>query len=643
MNERDRKLGIGRSISRRDFIGGVGVALSGSLLSCSWAKTEAPLDPAAAVTAFGRSPQKSGIDYPPTRTGMRGSHAGSFEVAHRLSKGKRWEGSEVEDLGETYDLVVVGGGLSGLSAAWFYLEAEPDARILILDNHDDFGGHAKRNEFWHEGKMLLSHGGTINISDFNAYGEPAQRLIRSLGIDPTRYADFLAEDLHGSLGLSNGVFFDRETFGTDRLVTGEGDLSWREFLAKTPLSQLAREDIARLYETKLDYLAGLSPAEKRDRLRHMSYQDFLLDLAGVKPESLSFLRSNTYWAIGMDALSAWGAVAGEAPGTRGLGFANESHDGVFFKFPDGNASIACLLVRSMIPTVAPGTSMEDVIAAPFDYKRLDEPDSSVRLRLESTVVDVRHRGDPQTAREVEITFVRDGRAQRVRADRSVLACYNMIIPYLCEELPETQKQALSQSLKAPLVYANVLIRNWKAFANLGVRRVRCPSCYFDFIRLNPPIRIGDYHPARSPDEPTIVQMYRSPLMPGLSAQEQWKAGQMELLTTSFETVERNIRNQLGRILSPGGFDPARDIEAITVNRWPHGYAYGQDPETGEIAYALDEVPPERAPWVVGRRRFGRIAIANSDAAANAMTEAAIGQAHRAVMDLVSPAEGRTSS
>ena len=147
--------------------------------------------------------------------------------------------------------------------------------------------------------------------------------------------------------------------------------------------------------------------------------------------------------------------------------------------------------------------------------------------------------------------------------------------------------------------------------------------------------IGDYHHAKSPADPTIVNMYRTPLAPGLSAQEQWKVGRHDLLSTTFETFERNIRDQLGRILSAGGFDPATDIEAITVNRWPHGYAYGQDPETGEIAYKLDEVPSERAPWFAARRPFGRISIANSDAGANAMTETAIGEAHRAIMDLVS--------
>jgi spermidine dehydrogenase len=620
MKKHDKKLGMGAAISRRDFMGGVGVALSGSLATLSWAKTEAPLDTI--------------VSYPPLRTGLRGSHPGSFEVAHQMRNGRRWEAAEISDTGETYDLVVVGGGLSGLSAAWFYREANPDARILILDNHDDFGGHAKRNEFWHGDRMLLSHGGTMNISDFNEYGAPAQRLMRALGIAPERYADFSDRDLYQSLGLSRGVFFDRETFGTDRLVAGEGDPSWAEFLAKTPLSQRARLDITMLHETRVDYLAGLSPAEKRNRLRGMSYQEFLLDLVGIQRESLAILQRDGYWAIGIDALSAWAAASDGAPGTLGLGLDSHDQEPVYFRFPDGNASIARLLVRSLIPAVAPGSTMEDVVAARFDYAQLDQPDAPVRIRLDSTVVDVRHLGNPLTAQEVEITFVRDGRAQRVRAGSTVLACYNSAIPYLCEELPTPQKLALTQSLKAPLIYTNVLIRNWTSFANLGVYRVHCPGSYFNSIRLSDPMNIGGFHHAKAPGEATIVNLYRTPLARGLPAQEQWKAGRQDLLTTSFESFERQIRDQLGRILSSGGFDPARDIEAITVNRWPHGYAYGQNPDTGEIAYMLDEVPPEKAPWIAARQPLGRIAIANSDAAANAMTEGAIGQAHRAVMDLM---------
>jgi spermidine dehydrogenase len=613
MKERDRKLGIGTTIKRRDFIGGVGVALSGSLLSCPWAVAEIPPD----LAGIEQSLMDFGPYYPPVRTGIRGSHTGSFEVAHQLRNGVQWDAENLENKDENYDLVVVGGGISGLSAAWFYRQDNPDARILILDNHDDFGGHAKRNEFWHGDQMLLSHGGTINIEDFNQYGAPAQHMLRSLGIDPERYSEFLDEDLHRSLGLQRGMFFDRETFGTDRLVAGKGKPDWREFLAKTPLSKTAQADIARLYETRVDYMAGLSQAEKRDQLKQMSYNDFLVKLAGVKPESLPILNQDGYWAIGNDALSAWTAVSQGAPGTAGLGFASEHDDPLYFQFPDGNASIARLLVRSMIPAVAPGSGMEDIVAARFDYSQLDQPQSPVRLRLESTVIGVRHLGEPQTATEVEITYVRDGRAQRVKAGQTVLACYNSMIPYLCEELPQPQKLALSQSLKAPLIYASVVVSNWQAFANLGVYRVDCPGSYFGSLRLSPPVSIGNYQHAKSPREPTVVQMFRTPLAPGLSAQEQWRAGRRELLSTSFETFERHIRDQLGRALSAGGFDPARDIEAITVNRWAHGYTVGGPGDSVKK----------------GRQPFGRITIANCDSAPGADMKTAIDMAARAVGEL----------
>jgi spermidine dehydrogenase len=624
MGKPAREPGIDRLISRRDFINGMSVALSGSLVSCSWSETESPVDPSLL--------QNSDAAYPPIRTGLRGSHPGSFEIAHQLTQGKRWESQDVEDTHERYDLVVVGGGISGLSAAWFFREARPNARILILDNHDDFGGHAKRNEFWHGEQMVLSHGGTINIEDFHRYGEPAQRMIRSLGIDPERYSEFIDQDLHNE--LRSGVFFAKETFGTDRLVPGTGEPSWDEFLEKTPLSDSAREDIARLHETEVDYLAGLSLDEKRDRLRNMSYHEFLTDLVGVRPESLAILQQDSYWAIGFDALSAWTATGDGEPGTRGLGFPAESGEPLYFHFPDGNASIARSLVRSLIPSIAPGAGMENIVSARFDYRRLDERDSPTRIRLESTVVGVRHMGQPETAEEVEITYVRDGRAYRVRAGQTILACYHSVIPFLCDEFPQDQQQALSQSLKAPLVYTSVLIRNWHAFEKLGVKNVHCPGCYFGSVRLSTPVSIGEYQPATSADQPTIVNLYRTPLSPGLTAQEQWEAGRHDLLTTTFETFELNIRDQLTRILAAGGFDSVMDIEAITVNRWPHGYAYGQDPETGEVAFMLDEVPMERAPWILARRPLGRISIANSDAAANAMSEAAIGQAHRAVTELI---------
>ncbi len=659
MNGRDRELGMGRAITRRDLLSGMGVALSGSLL-LPWASTEAlALAPGQLPAGQLSAEQLPAAPYPPALTGLRGSHPGSFEVAHAVRDGKRWP--DAEDSGETYDLVVVGGGLSGLSAAWFYRQkAGPEARILILDNHDDFGGHARRNELHHrvsppqspEGdgdRMLLGFGGTFNVEDYGQYGRAARRLLRSLEIDVTRGGELIDRDLYSSLSMRESFFFDRETFGTDRLVVERSGESRADFLARTPLSEAARRSLTRLFDRQVDYLPDLSLREKRDFLRGVSYRQFLQGTAGVHPDAMPFLEtSDDVWAVGIDALSAWAARWGGYPGLGGLGLPEGEGGGHSLVFPDGNASIARLLVQSLIPDVAPPADMERIVTARLDYSQLDRQDARVRLRLESTAIRVVHRGgadrgDPSTATEVEVTYVQSGGADRgvarkVRAGHCILACYNSVIPYLCPELPETQRRALSLSLKAPLVYTNVLLRSWTVLHEMGVEWVRSPGCYHNSFGLTPATRIGDYRPSTRPEDPAVLFLIRVPRMPGLTgtgltAQEQWRAGRVDLLATTFETFERQTRSQLGRILKAGGFDPARDIEAITVNRWPHGYGYGQDLETGEVAWMGDEVPPGRRSWELGRKPFGRIAIANSDAAGNAMTEAAIGEAHRAVREL----------
>ena len=608
---------MGRAITRRDLLNGAGIAITGSLAfpwACRTATTPGP--------------------YPPARTGLRGSHEGSYEVAHQMRDGKRWLNATAT--GETYDLVVVGGGLSGLAAAYFYRQqAGPEARILILDNHDDFGGHAKRNEFHYNGQVLLGVGGSLLIEDFNDYGRAAQRLIGELGIDVDRYSEFTNGEVFRARGMRRGVFFDRETFGEDRLLVRERGASWADFLAQAPLSEAARRDLVRLHEDEVDYLPDLSLAQKRAYLRAASYQDLLLEAAKVHPDAIPVLRTGSYWAIGIDALSAWAAVYSGYPGTSGLGFSNEGPEARPFRFPDGNASIARLIVRALNPRVAPdsGPGMEGIVSANFDYSMLDREDIPVRIRLESTAIHVAHVGEASAAKEVEVTYVQAGDAARVRARHCILACYNSVIPHLCPELPQEQREALSQSLKAPLVYTNVLIRNWTSLERLGLQSVSCPGAFWTGISLRQPASIGDYRPSRSPNDPALLFLTHVPLAPGLSAQEQWRAGRRELLGTTFETFERHVRDQLGRTLGAGGFDPARDVEAITVNRWPHGYAYGQDPQTGEVAYVGDELPRGRRPWRKARQPYGRIAIANSDAAANAMAEAAIGQAHRAVTEL----------
>ena len=239
----------------------------------------------------------------------------------------------------------------------------------------------------------------------------------------------------------------------------------------------------------------------------------------------------------------------------------------------------------------------------------------------------RNVGEPANAKEVEVTYVRGGQAHSVRGAACILACWNMVIPYMCPELPEKQREALAYGVKVPLVYTNVLIRNWQAFKKLGVSGAHCPGSYFETAEMDFPVSMGDYQFTRSPDEPCVLHLERVPCKPGLPAREQQTAGRQELFTTRFETFERKIRDQLARILSPGGFDPARDIQAITVNRWPHGYAY-------EYNSLYDpDWPEDQQPCVIGRQPFGRISIANSDAGAFAYTNEAIDQAYRAVKEI----------
>jgi len=629
-----------RNITRRDFVNGMAAGLTafGSLNAVSGQSAPAP---------------ERG-NYPPERTGLRGSHPGSFEAVHALRDGTSWKNAgRVVNTGETYDLVVAGAGISGLSAAYFYRQkAGPSARILILENHDDFGGHAKRNEFHLGGRLQLVNGGTVAIDSPTPYSREADGLLKSLGIEPeTLAAKYRGANPAAALGLRGAVFFDKETFGEDRLVVGtprgrrDGGANagaWKEFLSRTPFSEQVQRDIARLQEDSVDYMPGLTQAEKKDRLWRMSYRDFLLKVAKVDPGVIPFYQTRTQgeWGVGIDAEPALDCWAQGMPGFQGMGLdpgggphmsftaAGYANGGsYYFHFPDGNASIARLLLRSLIPEAVDGRSVEDIVTAKVDYSRLDRKDALIRVRLNSPVVRARHKGDPSSAREVEIAYVTGKGVRTVTARACVLACWMTVAPYLCPELPARQKQAMHYLVKVPLVYSRVGIRNWSSFAKLGMSGASSPGMYHTGVNLNFGPEMGGYAPPKTPEESMVLTMTKTPCKPGLPVREQHKAGRAELLATSFETFERNIRDQLARILKGGGFDPARDIEAITVNRWPHGYGYEYNPLFDP------DWPAGEAPHEIGRKRFGRITIANSDAAATAYTDAAINQAYRAVNEL----------
>lgn len=608
---------MSQGISRRDFLNGTQVAIGASLLS-PWAEL------------FGNVPAVFRPDqgyYPPALTGMRGSHDGSWETMHARVAGQQWNAGPAQ---EHYDLIVVGAGISGLSAAWFYRQKHPNARILILDNHDDIGGHAKRNEFSIAGQTRIGYGGTEAIDTPSAFDAQAKNLMHQIGIRLDAFHEAYDASIYSSLGLSRGILFDQANFGRQQLAVGYGSLPWEEFAARTPLNEQARKDLVRLQTSDEDYLPGLSLAEKQALMRRTSYEAFLRDYAKVDAQLLALYRKwgTSFWCVGIDEIPA--SHVQDYEGMPGTGHSlprqgARGDDPYIFHFPDGNASVARLLVRALIPAALPGNSQEDSVLARLDYSQLDRPGQPVNIRLNSTAVQVQHSRD-QSA--VDITFVNQGNAFKVRGKTAVLACYNSVIPYLCPEMPEEQKDGLAYGVKVPLTYVKVAVPNWRAMADLGLDFVYYTDDFFKQVELDFPVSIGGYRCARTPDDPMILHLCYVPFLPDVKGPEQWREGRRILLQTPFSTFEHHVRDQLDQALSSAGFDAERDISGITVNRWPHGYSYESN-----LIWEPEYATENDKPWVKGRQAFGRIHIANSDANSSAMTQDAIMQAWRAVEEI----------
>jgi spermidine dehydrogenase len=605
------------TVTRRDFLNGTRVALGASLLT-PWSELMGA-GPAHFAQADGY--------YPPARTGLRGSHDGSWENMHARVGGRVWQHTDPE---EEYDLVVVGAGISGLSAARFFKQSRPGARILLLDNHDDFGGHAKRNEFQVRGETRIGYGGTESIDTPSSYSKVASDLLVDIGVDVQRFYDAYDQQLYSSLGLSKSIMFDRESFEKQKLVVGFGKISWEDFAAQTPMSGQAKADFVRLWTDERDYLPGKTFDQKYEILRRTSYYDFLKDYVKVDQQVLEIYRrwGMSFWCVGIDEIAAT-VVQSYDGGMPGLDHtlprtSSRGDEPYIFHFPDGNASVARLLVRKLIPSAVPGKTMEDVVTSRIDYAELDKAGAPVRIRLNSTAVRVEHTADSSA---VDITFAHGKDAHTVRARKCILACYNMGIPYICPELPEKQKAGLAYGVKVPLTYTKVMLKNWRAFADLGTDFVYYTNGFYKQAELDYPVSIGDYRFGSSPDDPMVVHMCYVPYLRDIQGPEQWRAGRRIVLGTSFDTFEGHVRDQLDQALSGAGFDGARDISAITVNRWPHGYAYARD-----AMWEPDYASPDQMPWVVGRQPYGRISIANSDSDAAANTNAAITQGYRAVQE-----------
>lgn len=639
-----------RKVTRRDFLDGVAVTAAGAAAALALPATAqaAPGTSHRHTPAHGHGHGHGRPDapYPPTATGLRGQQPGAYDVAHAVRDGDFAPGRIVETR-ESYDLVVVGGGLSGLAAAYLYRKhAGPRARVLILDALDDFGGHARRNEFQVGRTLLLSNGGTVNIDTPSTWSRAARDLLtKDLGVDLKALEATVKGDAYAPYSLRSGTLFNSERWGKDQLVIRETGESWTSYAAKLPMSEAGRAALVRLYTTNEDFYPGLSDAEKKEILARTPYETYLRQKVGLDDDALEVVKrgTNGLWGVNVDHVAAADAWATGQPGFGGLGLAhtpwpgagltplmhlNETEEDGNFYFPEGNASLARLLVSKLVPDAFDERrpDWQEIVTARADYSRLDDSDNHVRIRLSSTAFQVRNDG----RRGAVVDYSRGGRSYRVRAKGVVMACWNSVSSYVMPELPAEQVTAMRYGTKVPLVYARVALRDWRAFAAARVSRVSTPSMFFSSFGLPTVTEIGDFRMPHRPELPTVVSLSATPGSPGLICREQHKAGRRTLIRMPFEDFEREIRDSMTRSLGAFGFDPARDITAVTVNRWAHGYAYEYN--------SLDDPslfrPESQRPYAQARRPVGRIAIANSDSEAFGYTHAAFDAAVRAVSHLL---------
>jgi spermidine dehydrogenase len=626
------------NITRRDFVNGTLMAAGSSML---------PLEASGQAAMATLSPSY----YPPARTGLRGSHPGSNESAHERAWGGRSDWGPTTKLSETYDLVVVGGGLSGLSAAYFYQQEHGrDKKVLILDNHDDFGGHAKRNEHTVNGHMLLGEGGSESLEYPHEFRETVRNLMNDLGVDMDRFKTAYDADFYKRHNLGAVTFFNKQTFGQDKVVKHpfcdypgfvEGllrpTLSFEAAVQQTPLSEKGKQQLLRVLKSGQHDL-NVPREELREYIRTHSYFDYLqntlgvddpgvlkmarrtnMDYGGGGTDMMSIRQALSSGSLGSDPYAAWNDAMEEGDyqqyvnkdgGTYAVEYPFIEH------YPDGNATLARSMVKKMIPDIGPGETAEEIVLSKFNYAELDKSSNRVRVRLNSTVVNVQHVGDPNSSSDVLVNYINDHTSYQVRGKGVVMACYSMMTPHIVPDLPAEQDAALRKLSKVPLQYTTVGVTNWRAMKEMGIGMAMCPGNIHQVVGMDYPVSMGGYEFTKTPDDPCILHMRSAPVGDTVGAPrvEQYREARYKMLGLQFKDYEDEIREHLGGMLPKELFNFDKDVKSISINRWGHAYAHGN-------------------PGAVGRQPFGRITIANSDSVGGSSMPAAVGQARRAVKEL----------
>ncbi|MBZ0154789.1 MAG: NAD(P)-binding protein [Alphaproteobacteria bacterium] len=602
----DLLLGMEQKITRRDFLNAVLLGAGAALLDLP-----APLHGAA------QTDQWDGYGGVGDYAASHGNTAEIVRTAHGVREGLYDAPMpDVADTGEIFDLVVVGGGLSGLGAAFsFKQDTGSKGKCLVVENHPVFGGEAKRNEFVVDGRrysgpqgsnsFVVPEPGTEGSEIYSELGVPRsftyQRVpagAASLSFDRTNFGFMLWHDS----AVSTGYFWSGRTG-----EAGQGwyrDI-WRHGLENSPLSRRVRQDL-------LAWRSGRQKAgERKDFERWldtMTYKEYLEEVMGLSPEVTRYADPILASSIGLgcDAISAYGARQVGMPGFGEGKGRGGSGTGEWHSFPGGNDGFSRYLIKRLVPDALKGKdTFEDILNREIHFAALDRAGSRVRIRLRATAVRVEHDSVPDASKYVWVTYVKEGKAYRLKARGVVMASGSWMTRRIVKDLPAAYREAYGSFHRSPVLVVNVALARWGFLHKLGVTACRWFDGFGFSCNIRQPMAVGGPVPPPTPDRPAVLTFYVPFYYPGLSVREQGVRGRREMLSTRYSDYERMVRAQMILLFGGTGFDPKADIAGIVLNRWGHAYV---NPQPG--FYFGGEGSP--APRTVVRRRFGRIAFGHSE-------------------------------
>jgi len=569
---------LGRApITRRDFVNGVLIGSGAALLS-------------------GRAPGAAPIrDFSPSGSSWTGyGGIGDYRWSNGNTEQVRDAAHGIRDhlypelnpgqSVESHDLVIVGGGFSGLSVAYeFHKHRKPHQTCLLIENHPVLGGEAKQNDFEVDGVHLTAPQGSnaglipdkeykgggdryqVYVDYYREFGLPLEYPLEPLGRAAQRYRlpiehydPMIAE---GSYDV--GYYFRNQGWVRNPIANKFANTPWPEAVQRQ-LDDFAnnRRD---LVSQKPDVDRWLDSITYYELLEQLGYG------AEVKKYIDPLLCVGNFGVCG-NAVSALAAKRLTLPGTIPPTAQSRFVDISVVSFPGGNSGLYRRMLLAIIPNaLSGGTPLEAALSGRFNVPALDAQGSPVRFRTGATAVHVRHQGAPETAGAVLIQYVKDGQTRFVRAKAVVMASGGWVNRNIVSDLSPAHRAAYAGLKYGPVLTANVALRNWRFFDRLGFPMARWFSGLGWHVCVRRNVTLAKDPRPLTPDSPIVLTFYVPFMNPDVAPEMQGPVARGQLLATSYSDFERQLREQMTEMFGPAGFDARRDIAAIVLNRWGHAY------------------------------------------------------------------------